>query len=217
MQTRILIADDQTLFRAGLRRLLEGAPALRVVGEARDGEEAVELAAESEADLVLMDLAMPRLSGAEATRRIVASGSKARILIVSASESPVRIRDALRLGAAGHLSKRADGRDLLMAVEAVRLGGSYLSPHLARRVARDAAHPAPEPQAAPGSVGTLTAREREVLAWLAEGLSSREIGERLSVSPRTIDSHRVRLMKKLGIHKVQALVRWAIREGLIEA
>jgi DNA-binding NarL/FixJ family response regulator len=211
--TRTLIADSQALFRAGLRRLLGDVRDLRVVGEARDGEEAVELAGETEADLVLMDIAMPRLSGVEAVRRIVASGSKARILIVSATETPARVQESLRAGAVGFLSKSASGRDLVAAVEAVRLGGSYLSPAMARRMADAAA----DPDRAVTSLERLTAREREVLAWLAEGLSSREIGHRLSVSPRTIDSHRVRLMKKLGIHKIQGLVRMAIREGLIEA
>ncbi|MGH0037429.1 MAG: response regulator [Myxococcota bacterium] len=213
METRTLIADDQGLFRAGLRRLLEELPDLRVVGEARDGCEAVDLTRECEATLVLMDVAMPQLSGIDATRRISESGEKVRVLIVSATESPARVQEALHAGAAGYLSKNATRQDLHAAVEALRQGGSYLSPRVARRLT----HAMNEPSEPVVPLARLSAREREVLTWLAEGLSSREIGERLSVSPRTIDSHRVRLMKKLGIHKVQNLVRLAIREGLIEA
>jgi len=211
--TRILVADDQCLFREGMRRILEEHPGWRVVAEARDGEEAVDLLGECEADVVLMDLAMPRLSGMEATRRIAESGSKARVLIVSATEAPARVDQALRAGALGHVSKRATAAELVTAVESVRTGGAYLSPVVARRLSRVGEDPAADVS----PLDRLSAREREVLAWLALGLSSREIGGRLSVSPRTVDSHRVRLMEKLGIHKVSGLVRLAIREGLIEA
>lgn len=213
VHTKTLIGNAQGLFRAGIRRLLSDVEGLRVVGEAADAEELVEWTAEAEADLVIVDLDRSQPSAVEAIRRIVESGSKARILVLAADASPARLRQALRAGACGVVSKSAAGRELVAAVESIRVGGSYLCPASARVLTRAT----PEPESSGSPLACLSAREREVLAWLAEGLSSREIGERLSVSPRTIDSHRVRLMKKLGIHKVQGLVRLAIREGLIEA
>ncbi len=213
MQTRILLVDHHRLFREGLRRLLDDVQGLHVVGEADGASEMLELARESEADLVLLDISNGPGDGVDAIRRLGESGSKTRVLVVSECEIPNRVEAAFRAGASGYLSKTAGARDLVAAIEAVRLGGSYLSPTVARKMAR--AVKRSTDRATP--LDHLSGREREVLVWLAEGLSSREIGEKLSVSPRTVDSHRVRLMKKLGIHKVQALVRLAIREGLIEA
>jgi two-component system response regulator NreC len=212
VQTRILIVDDQTLFREGVRRIVEEREGFHVVGEAQDGEEALTAVDDCEPDVILMDVAMPRMSGIYATRRIAENGRSVKVLMVSESEAISPVEESLRAGAAGYVSKSATSQELLAAIEAVRLGGSYLSPDIATKMARIAVTPG----ASPSPMAVLSDREREVLTWLAEGYSSREIGERLGISPKTIDSHRVRLMKKLGIHKVQSLVRFAIREGLLQ-
>jgi DNA-binding NarL/FixJ family response regulator len=197
-RTRILVADDHALVRAGLCRLLASSRHLDVVGEAADGEDAVALAGALRPDLVLMDLAMPRLGGIEATRRIVAAQRSVHVLIVSQLASELPVEDALGAGASGYLLKSASPEELLRAVEAVSSGHAYFSPGLARRPA------------------TLSPREREILTCLAEGLSSREIAAALHVSPRTVDTHRVRIMKKLDLHKASQLVRFAIRAGLLQ-
>ncbi len=183
------------------------------MGEARDGEEALSAVGDCQPDVILMNVAMPRMSGICATRRISEIGHSVKVLLVSGSDAISPVEESLRAGAAGYVSKSASSQELLAAIEAVRVGGSYLSPEIATRMARIAVTPG----GSPSPMAVLSDREREVLAWLAEGFSSREIGERLGVSPKTIDSHRVRLMKKLGIHKVQSLVRFAIREGLLQA
>lgn len=212
MQSRILVVDDQTLFREGLRRVLAECPGCAVVGEAADEPAAVALARAEQPDVVLMDLALPGGCGVRATRRLLEAGPGARVLVVSASEAPARIQEVLRAGARGFVSKSASAAELRAGVEAVRAGGSFLSPAVASRVARWAARP----EEMEDGLAALSGREREVLACLAEGLSSREAGVRLGVSPRTVDSHRLRLMRKLGVRRVQALVRLAIREGLLE-
>jgi DNA-binding NarL/FixJ family response regulator len=217
-QLHVLIVDDQTLFREGVRRMLSEHAHLDIVGEARDGEEAVQLVVECRPDVVLLDVAMPGTSGILAAQRIRENSTlervpSPRILMVSASEAYSAVEESLRSGAVGYVSKSASAQELCSAIEAVRVGGSYLSPAIASRMARAAS--APGCPASP--ISALSVREREVLTWLAEGLTSREIGLKLGVSPKTVDSHRVRLMKKLDIHKVQSLVRFAIREGLLQA
>jgi DNA-binding NarL/FixJ family response regulator len=211
-RTRILVADDHALMRAGLCRLLSATPHLDVVGEAADGEDAVALARALRPDLVLMDLAMPRLGGIEATRRIVAAQRGVHVLIVSQLASELPVEEALRAGARGYVLKSASPEELLRAVASVSAGNSYFSPGVARSPLRlaDAAGPPSKPGAA------LSPREREILQSLAEGLSSREIASRLHVSPRTVDTHRVRIMKKLDLHKASQLVRFAIRAGLVQ-
>ena len=207
LRTRILLVDDHGLVRAGLRRLLESRADFEVVGEAADGEEAVARAVEQSPDLVLMDLVMPKLGGIEATRRIVALRRGIRVLVISQLASESAVEEALRAGANGYLLKSAAPDDLLRAVEAVSRGSAYFSPGVARSIGRvsDATR-AEDP-----STACLSPREREILTRLAEGHSSGEIAATLHISPRTVDTHRVRLMKKLGLHKAPHLVRFAIR------
>ncbi|MCG8589414.1 MAG: response regulator transcription factor [Proteobacteria bacterium] len=212
MTISILLADDHQLFREGVRQLLVQRGNYEVVGEAGDGETAVELALRERPDVVLMDVAMPRLSGILATRRIVEEHKDARILILSALAESLPVEESLRAGAAGYMVKSGSTRDLVSALEAVQAGGSYLSPGLSSQVVRNATLPS----RASRGMAELSDREREVLAGIAEGFSSREIARRLCLSPRTVDSHRVRLMRKLGIHKSQSLVRFAIRAGLVQ-
>lgn len=212
MNLEILIADDERLVRDGLRRVVEARSGWRVIGEAGDGAEAIDAARKAAPDVVLMDIAMPGVDGIEATRTLRSDPDAPPIVMVASAEGPARVRESLLAGAAGYVRKSDSELELLAAIEAVSTGGSYLPPGLANGSLDLEGYEPPETS----PLAQLSQREREVLGWLAEGLSSREIGERLCVSPRTIDSHRVRLMRKLGIHRVQSLVRFAIREGLIE-
>ncbi len=213
MHTTIVVADDHKIVREGICKLLETRDDFEVVGEASDGEEAVQLVLEKQPDVALMDIWMPRLSGIDATRRIGKTGLSTRVLVLSANESPTHVEEVIRSGAAGYIVKSAASSDLLAAIDAVRQGASYLSPAITQQVVDAIARPG---DAAPSGVAMLTDREREVLQLIAEGLSSKEIAVMLGVSLKTVDSHRSNLMEKLDIHKVSGLVRFAIRAGLVE-
>ncbi|MCA9510456.1 MAG: response regulator transcription factor [Myxococcota bacterium] len=211
--TTIVVADDHKIVREGLVKLLESRGDLEVVGEASDGEEAVNMVLEKQPDVVLMDIWMPRLSGIDATRRIGKRGSEAKVLVLSMHESRSYVEEVLRAGAAGYVVKSSATSDLLQAIDAVNTGQSYLSPSITQQVVDAIANP---DSSAPSGVSMLTDREREVLQLIAEGLSSKEIAGVLGVSLKTVDSHRSNLMEKLDIHKVSGLVRFAIRAGLVE-
>ncbi len=211
--TTIVVADDHKIVREGLVKLLEARPDFTVIGEASDGEEAVQMVLEKQPDVVIMDIWMPRLSGIDATRRIGKRGSNAKILVLSMHESRTYVEEVLRAGASGYIVKNSASSDLLQAIDAVRAGASYLSPAITQQVVDAIARPG---ESSPSGVAMLTDREREVLQLIAEGLSSKEIANMLGVSLKTIDSHRSNLMEKLDIHKVSGLVRFAIRAGLVE-
>ncbi|MCH2172621.1 response regulator transcription factor [Myxococcota bacterium] len=213
MQTRIVVADDHRIVRAGICKLLETREDFEVVGEASDGEEAVRIILEKEPDVALMDIWMPRLSGIDATRRIEKLGTTTKVLVLSMHENRNYVEEVLKAGASGYVVKNADSEDLLAAIDAVCAGGSYLSPSITQQVVDVIARPQSEVGA---GIAALTDREREVLGLIAEGLSSKEIAAMLGVSLKTVDSHRSNLMDKLDIHKVSGLVRFAIREGLVE-
>ncbi len=212
-QTTIVVADDHKIVREGICKLLETREDFTVVGQASDGEEAVQLVLEKQPDVALMDIWMPRLSGIDATRRIGKRGLDTKVLVLSMHESRTYVEEVLRAGAAGYIVKNAASSDLLAAIDAVRSGASYLSPAITQQVVDAIARPG---DSAPSGVATLTDREREVLQLIAEGLSSKEIAGMLGVSLKTVDSHRSNLMEKLDIHKVSGLVRFAIRAGLVE-
>ncbi len=221
MQTTVLLADDHRIVREGLRRLLESRQDISVIGEASDGEEAVQMAAEKHPDVILMDISMPRLSGIDATRRICkgeaaeatnGASKHSKILILSMHESQTYVEEVLRAGACGYVLKDSAPSDLFAAIDAVRSGDSYLSPSVTQRVVNAIARPGDRPSLA---VSSLTERERQVLELIAEGLSSKEIATQLGVSLKTVESHRANLMDKLDIHKVSGLVRFAIRAGLV--
>ncbi len=212
--TTIVVADDHQIVREGLVKLLESRDDFQVVGQASDGLEAVELVLETNPDLVLMDILMPKLSGIDATRRIQKEGCTAKILVLSMNENRASVEEVLRAGASGYIVKNATSKELLSAIDAVRSGDSYLSPTVTRQVVDAIANPG---DAGTSGVAMLTGREREVLELIAEGLSSKEIAFQLGVSLKTVDSHRANLMDKLDIHKVSGLVRFAIRVGLVEA
>jgi DNA-binding NarL/FixJ family response regulator len=211
MQTTILVADDHQIVRQGLKRLLSKRGDFNIVAEAADGEQAVEMAGRQRPDVVLMDISMPRLSGIDATRRIVADGHT-KVLALSMHDTQSYVEEALRAGATGYVHKNASAEDLFSAIDAVRAGESYLSPTVTQQVVDAIARPGDRPSSA---ISALTQREREVLKLIADGLSSKEIAGQLGVSLKTIESHRANLMDKLDIHKVSGLVRFAVRSGLV--
>jgi DNA-binding NarL/FixJ family response regulator len=206
------LVDDHQLLRQALRRMLEARDGVEVVGEVGDGRSAVEAALRLRPDVVLMDIWMPRLSGIDATREILQHDPQARIVMLSMHDRRSFVEDALRAGAAGYVVKSAPAHELFDAIDAVCAGRSYLSPAVAHEAIE--AIRSPRDATATALLG-LTPREREVLQRIAEGLGSKEIASTLRVSRRTVESHRARLMRKLGAHKVSALVRIAIREGLV--
>jgi DNA-binding NarL/FixJ family response regulator len=212
--TRVLLADDHTLVRAGLRKLLESMPDVTVVGEADDGLALLALAAQLQPDLVLMDIAMAGLNGLEATARLLKAQPGVRVLILSMHQNEEYVRQALRSGAVAYLLKDAAPAELEQAIKAVQRGESYLSPAVSRGVVSDYVQRL-RGDAEPAV--TLTPRQREVLQLVAEGHSTKEIARRLDLSVKTVDTHRSQLMKQLDIHEVAGLVRYAVRSGLISS
>jgi DNA-binding NarL/FixJ family response regulator len=218
MTIRVLLADDQTLIRAGFKVLVDSAADLEVVGEATTGREAVALARSLRADVVLMDIRMPELDGIEATRLITADEDLAgvRVLILTTFEIDENVLRALRAGASGFLSKGVEPADLLDAIRLVAAGEALLSPKATRSlIARFLDQPEPGALPAPARLDVLTDREREVLALVAAGLSNDEIAERLYVSPLTAKTHVNRAMTKLGARDRAQLVVVAYQSGLV--
>jgi DNA-binding NarL/FixJ family response regulator len=215
--TRVVVADDQALVRAGLRALLEAEPDLEVVGEAADGARAVELARSAAADVVLMDIRMPGVDGLEATRRIAADEGLAgvRVLVLTTFQHDEYVFSALRAGAGGFLLKDADPEELLRATRVVAAGEALLAPAVTRRVVEAfAAAPAPSGPVA-GLLEDLTAREREIVTLVGGGLSNDEIAQRLVISPATARTHVSRAMLKLGARDRAQVVVFAYEAGLV--
>lgn len=207
---RILLADDHTMVRQGFRLILAAQPDMEVVGEAGDGRQAVELAEQLRPDLVVMDVAMPGLNGIEATRRLAQSSPCTRVLALSMHKDSVYVREILRAGARGYLLKDSIDRDLLAAVRSVARGEGYLSPAISEAVLTDYRKHVSDP------LDLLSSREREVLQMIAEGKTNKEIAVALNLSVYTVDAHRGRVMEKLNLHSTGELVRFAMRNGLID-
>ncbi|MEX2528662.1 MAG: response regulator transcription factor [Gemmatimonadota bacterium] len=211
---RILLADDHAIFRAGLRALLELEEGIQVVGEAASGDEAVAQALALRPDLVIMDLSMPGTHGLEATRRIAALELGVSVLVLTVHAEEEYLVPVVDAGASGYLTKASADRDLLEAIRVVARGEVYLPARATTlllkqyRKAQDAGEG--------GSLQELSAREREVLALTAEGYSSTEIGQKLFISPKTVDTYRSRIMQKLRLNHRSELVRFALRAGLLK-
>ncbi len=209
---RVILADDHTLVRAGIRSLLEKMPAVDVVAEAGTGCEAIEMIKRHSPDVVFMDVAMPEMNGLGAIARITKDHSGVKVIVLSMHANEEYVLQALRFGAAGYLVKDGAIAELALALEAVSRGETFLSPRISKRVidsylARMANQPAP--------LEELTPRQREIVQHIAEGKSTKEISFALGISVKTVEAHRTQLMNKLDIHDVPGLVRYAMRVGLV--
>ena len=213
---RVLVADDHSVVREGLRHVLAGVPELTVVGEAGTGPDAMTLAATARPDVVLLDLTMPGAGGLEVLRHLRATLPEIRVLILSVHDDPEYVLESVRAGAHGYLRKDSSPAEIRQAIRAVHAGDAYFSPPVARHLTtalRDGVPPA-QPEA---DLGELTSREREVLVRVARGLTNRETAAELGISVRTVEAHRDSLMRKLRIHTVAGLTRFAIAQGLLPA
>jgi len=211
---RVLLADDHTLLRSGIRALLEDEPDILVVGEADDGREAVRLAHQLRPNLVLMDIAMPLLNGLEATRQIKREHPEIKVLVLTMYDHEEYFRQVLEAGASGYIIKRAAANELVAAIRAVSSGESVLSPAITRYLVED--YLSGESRKDEEDPDTLSPREREVLQLIAEGKTSREIAELLNLSIKTVQSHRASLMRKLDLHDRGDLIKYAIQKKIIE-
>lgn len=218
MSWRIVIADDQALVRVGFRMILEAEPDLEVVGEARDGREALALVREVQPDIVLMDVRMPELDGIEATRRILADeGSATRIIMLTTFDMDEYIYEALRVGASGFLLKDVPPEQLIAGIRAVGSGDALLAPAITRRVIQEFVRRPPESlRTPPRQLDDLTPREMEVLKLLARGLSNAEIADQLFVSETTVKTHVTRVLMKLALRDRVKAVVFAYEHGIVE-
>jgi len=211
---RIVVADDHTLFRQGLRRVVEEEPGWEVVAEASDGAEAARLTLELEPHVAILDIAMPRLNGIEATRQIVRRLPEVRVLIVSMYSDEVYITQALQAGARGFMLKDCADTDLVRAVKDLTIGKSFFSPTVTKVVLDDYVRQLTA-RGITDRFETLSEREREVFQLIAEGHSNKAIAGLLHVSPGTVETHRAHIMEKLDVHSVAEIVLYAVRRGVI--
>ncbi|MGI8744104.1 MAG: response regulator [Bryobacteraceae bacterium] len=207
---RILLADDHAMVRKGFRLILEAQSDMSIVGEAGNGREAVELAESLHPDVIVMDVSMPELNGIEATRRLAASSPRTRVLALSMHKDSVYVREILRAGARGYLLKDSIDSELVSAVRAVAKGDGYLAPAVSDAVLTDYRRHVTDP------LDLLSSREREVLQMIAEGKTNKEVASALNLSVYTIDAHRGKIMEKLNLHSTGELVRFAVRNGLVD-
>jgi len=215
---RILLVDDHAVVRGGLKMLLAADPDIAIIGEAETGAEGVRLADALRPDVILMDISMPDMNGIDATRRIKAAHSDIAVLALTMHEDDQYFFEMLAAGASGYVPKRAAPNDLLAAIHAIRGGGMFLFPSLARSLVQEYLQRREHGAAAPVREGLddLTEREREVLTLIAEGRSNQEIADALVISIKTVNRHRENIMAKLNLHTRVELVRYAIEKGLIE-
>ena len=216
--TRILLAEDHRILREGLRAILQGQPDLALAGEAEDGREAINRARELQPDLVILDLSMPRMDGLSALGEIKRVAPDAKVLVMTVHRTEEYVFKAIEGGADGYLLKDASATELVLAVRSVLAGERYLGAAVASQFVTAFLREKGRPNGAPVSrspLETLSAREREVLKLVAEGFRSRQIGEFLCISEKTVEKHRANLMRKLGMNSATALTAFAIDKGLV--
>jgi DNA-binding NarL/FixJ family response regulator len=212
---RVLICDDHTILREGIRLLLNSQPDMEVVGEAVDGHEAIERARALKPDVILMDIAMPMLNGLEATKQIRRDDPGSRVLVLTMYESDEYVAQMLQAGAAGYVLKKVAGSELVYAIRAVFQGEAFLYPSITKRLVEDYLRRVEAGQER-DTFSHLTDRERQVLQLIAEGHTSKEIADLLNLSVRTVQNHRAHIMDKLGMHDRAELIKYAIQKGIIE-
>jgi two-component system response regulator NreC len=212
---RVLVVDDHTIVREGVRLLLEAQPDIEVVGEAADGRDALNLVRRFQPDLIVMDIQMPNLNGLEATRAVKQEFPQIRVIGLTMYESDEYFFQLLNAGASGYVLKKAASADLLAAIRAAHAGDVFLYPSMARRLVSDylARVKSGEEQS---SYDGLTAREREVLKLVAEGYTNQAIAEKLVISPSTVQTHRTRIMQRLNLQNRAELIQYAVRKGLLD-
>jgi len=211
--SRIVLADDHSVMRQGLRALLQAEAGFSIVGEASDGQTAVELTEQLRPDVLVVDLVMPRLGGLDVLREVVRRSPSTRVIVLSMHANEAYVQEALQNGAAGYVLKDSDAADLIQAIRGVMAGRRYLSPSISERAIH--AYSRKSGQGTLDLYETLTNREREVLRLVAEGHTSPEIATRLCIGVRTAESHRANLMRKLGLRSQAEVIRFALRRGLV--
>ena len=214
-KVRVLLADDHTILRAGLKMMLNAQPDIEVVGEASDGRQVVVEAQRLLPDVILMDITMPEVNGIEATRHVKRLLPETRVLVLTMHENEEYLFQMLRAGAAGYMLKEAADTELISAIRVVSSGRFYLSPSAQTMMVSDYLQRVRTGEER-DSYGALTEREREILKLVAEGYTNAQIGERLFISPKTVDTHRTHIMDKLNLHSRAELVKYAMRRGLLE-
>ncbi|HUI09048.1 MAG TPA: response regulator transcription factor [Bacteroidota bacterium] len=212
---RILIADDHSVVREGLRALLGRVEDFDVIAEAADGEEAVRLVREKKPDVAMLDISMPAVNGIEATRQIRRSNPDTKILIFTMYENEEYVYQMVAAGANGYVLKDAGKHDLIAAVRAIQYGGRFFSPGVSRLIIDEFIRRSREASPAPPARSELTTRESEILQYIASGLTNAEIARKLFLSVRTVNTHRTNLMHKLDVHNTAGLVRYALENGLV--
>ncbi len=214
---RLLVADDHEIVRKGLKSILEAQPGWQVAAEACDGREAVEKAKEMHPDVTVLDIGMPALNGLEAARQMLKNEPRSKILILTMHESDPLIREVLDAGARGYVLKTDASRDLVTAVNAVRSNKTFFTAKVAQMVLDGYLDKKPKKDESPAGNGRLTPRQREIVQLLAEGKSSKEVAVALGLSVKTAETHRANIMRRLDCHSVSELVRYAVRNNIIEA
>jgi two-component system response regulator NreC len=215
MKIRILLADDHTILRAGLKMMLNAQPDMEVIGEAQDGRQALHETQRLQPDIVLMDITMPDINGIEATKQIKRAQPEVKVLILTMHEHDEYIFQALRAGASGYMLKEAADTELITALHVVQSGQFYLSPAAQSVMVGDYLQRVRTGEEK-DSYSSLTEREREILKLVAEGYTNNQRAERLVISPKTVDTHRTHIMDKLNLHSRAELVKYAMRRGLLE-
>jgi DNA-binding NarL/FixJ family response regulator len=214
---KILIADDHEIVRQGLRSMLEAQRDCQVVGEAADGRQAVALTKELNPEVVILDIGMPTLNGLEATRQILKMRPQTKVLILTMHESDSVIREVLDAGARGYILKTDAGRDLVTAVDSLRRNKTFFTSRVSQMILDGFLKGDPRPKDSESGAIRLTPRQREIVQLLAEGKSSKEVAVALDLSVKTAETHRANIMRKLDCHSVSEVVRYAIRNNIIEA